>query len=677
MINRFELLFLLIVTELINFKLKMKHKIVLGFLFFLQLGYVTAQNAEKQVLFTIDETPFYTDEFIRVYNKNLDLVKDDSQKDLDVYFDLFLGYKLKVNKAYKIGLNNSVKYQNELKSYRTQLAKNYTNDSKVTQHLIEEAYERGLVEIKASHILIMVDANASPEDTLTAYNKIKRIKANIDGGKSFEDAAVEFSQDPSAKDNKGNLGYFSVFRMVYDFENQAYKTPKGKVSEPFRTSFGYHIIKVNDVRTSQGEVTASHIMIVNKPGEDEAIAKKTIEDIYQKHKQGETFEALAQQYSDDKSSSSKGGVLQRFGTGQLSSEEFEETAFGLKNPGDVSEPFKSQYGWHIVKLIEKHPVKTFEESKFEIENKIKRDDRSRVITSSLNEKLKAKYPVKTDKVFYDRLKSYIPEEYYKQTWSVSKEQMEGYNRDLLTIDNKAKISGVTFINFVLDQQKVSHSIKPIGTLVDNLYQKFVERELANYYDQNLESEFEEFKFVMNEYREGLLLFDLMEREIWERSKTDTIGQQQFYLENQKNYQWKERMVTDIYSSTSKDDLLKALKYAKNKKSVDFIKEKLNTKENVKIMVQSGTYEQGDKIIPKGIAFEKGISDVVQVGEYYFFANTSKVLPAQVKELSEAKGKVINDYQQALEANWVNELKKEVTIKVNNEVLDAVKKQLNK
>ncbi|WP_438966394.1 peptidylprolyl isomerase [Flavobacterium sp.] len=655
----------------------MKHKIVLGLLLFLQLGYVKAQNTENQVLFTIDETPFYTDEFIRVYNKNLDLVKDNSQKDLDVYFDLFLGYKLKVNKAYKIGLNNSVKYQNELKSYRTQLAKNYTNDSKVTQNLIEEAYERGLVEIKASHILIMVDANASPEDTLIAFNKIKRIKANIDGGKSFEDAAVDFSEDPSAKDNKGNLGYFSVFRMVYDFENQAYKTPKGKVSEPFRTSFGYHIIKVNDIRTSQGEVTASHIMIVNKPGEDEDVAKKTIDDIYQKYKQGETFEALAQQYSDDKSSSSKGGVLQRFGTGQLSSEEFEETAFGLKNPGDVSEPFKSQYGWHIVKLIEKHPVKTFEESKFEIENKIKRDDRSRVITSTLNEKLKAKYPVKTDKVFYDRLKSYIPDEYYKQTWTVSKEQMEGYNRDLLTIDNKAKISGVTFINFVLDQQKVSHSIKPIGTLVDNLYQKFVERELANYYDQNLESEFEEFKFVMNEYREGLLLFDLMEREIWERSKTDTIGQQQFYLENQKNYQWKERMVTDIYSSTSKDDLLKALKYAKNKKSVDFIKEKLNTKENVKIMVQSGTYEQGDKIIPKGIAFEKGISDVVQVGEYYFFANTSKVLPAQAKELSEAKGKVINDYQQALEANWVNELKKEVTIKVNNEVLDAIKKQLKK
>jgi peptidyl-prolyl cis-trans isomerase SurA len=655
----------------------MKHKIVLGLLLFLQLGYVKAQNTENQVLFTIDETPFYTDEFIRVYNKNLDLVKDNSQKDLDVYFDLFLGYKLKVNKAYKIGLNNSVKYQNELKSYRTQLAKNYTNDSKVTQNLIEEAYERGLVEIKASHILIMVDANASPEDTLIAFNKIKRIKANIDGGKSFEDAAVDFSEDPSAKDNKGNLGYFSVFRMVYDFENQAYKTPKGKVSEPFRTSFGYHIIKVNDIRTSQGEVTASHIMIVNKPGEDEDVAKKTIEDIYQKYKQGETFEALAQQYSDDKSSSSKGGVLQRFGTGQLSSEEFEETAFGLKNPGDVSEPFKSQYGWHIVKLIEKHPVKTFEESKFEIENKIKRDDRSRVITSSLNEKLKAKYPVKTDKVFYDRLKSYIPEEYYKQTWSVSKEQMEGYNQDLLTIDNKAKISGVTFINFVLDQQKINHSIKPIGALVDNLYQKFVERELANYYDQNLESEFEEFKFVMNEYREGLLLFDLMEREIWERSKTDTIGQQQFYLENQKNYQWKERMVTDIYSSTSKDDLLKALKYAKNKKSVDFIKEKLNTKENVKIMVQSGTYELGDKIIPKGIAFEKGISDVVQVGEYYFFANTSKVLPAQVKELSEVKGKVINDYQQALEANWVSELKKEVTIKVNSEVLDAVKKQLKK
>jgi peptidyl-prolyl cis-trans isomerase SurA len=653
----------------------MKNKFVFGLLLLLQFSNVFSQ--ENEVLFSIDDKPFYTDEFIRVYNKNLDLVKDDSQKDLDVYFDLFLGYKLKVDKAYKTGLQNNLKYQNELKSYRTQLSKNYTSDSKVTEALTEEAYKRSLKEIKASHILILVDENASSADTLKAYNQIKKIREEIINGLPFDNAAVKYSQDPSAKDNKGDLGYFSVFRMVYPFESAAYNTPKGSVSKITRTRFGYHIIKVTDVRENEGEVAVAHIMILDKKDENGIdVSRKTIEEIYQKIQQGEKFEGLAQQFSDDKSSSSKGGVLQRFGRGQLSSEEFEKEAFALKNNGDISKPFKSQFGWHIVKLIDKFPVQTFAESKYELENKIRRDDRSKLITSTLTDKLKKKYTISSDYKMLERVKKLVDDSYYKQAWEVKPDVLKEMNKKLLLINNDQVVNASTFLQYIQDQQKQNLQIKPIYSLVDHLYEQFVDLKLNEYYDANLESEFPEFKYVMNEYREGLLLFDLMEREIWERSKSDTIGQKQFYLNNVANYQWKKRIGADIFSSTSKSAIEKAYKYAKKRKDIDYIKEKLNQEGKVDIMVQSGLYEDGDKTLPKTITNEEGLSKIVKEGDYYFFMNVKEVLPAQAKDFLEARGRVINDYQQYLEANWVNELKQDVTIKVNRDVLQKIKKQLN-
>ncbi|UPT71482.1 MAG: peptidylprolyl isomerase [Flavobacterium sp. JAD_PAG50586_2] len=349
-----------------------------GLLFLMSIAGI-AQNSTKEVLFTINEKPYYTDEFSRIYKKNLDLVKDDTQKDLNQYLDLFVGYKLKVNKAYKLGLQNNAPYQNELKSYRTQLAKTYFNDTKITQELLEEGYNRLQKEIKTSHILVLADENATPEDTLKAYNKINDIRKKALAGEDFAALAVQYSEDPSAKDNKGDLGYFSAFRMVYPFENAAYNTPKGEVSKIIRTRFGYHILKIYDVRANRGEITVAHIMILNpKPEEtDKDKAKNTINDIYSKISQGEKFEDLAKQFSEDKSSSSKGGLLNKFGSGQLSSEEFENTAFSLANVGDISKPFQSQFGWHIVKLIEKHPIKTMEEMKPELETKIGKDDRSK------------------------------------------------------------------------------------------------------------------------------------------------------------------------------------------------------------------------------------------------------------------------------------------------------------
>lgn len=636
-----------------------------------------AQNIKKEVLFTIDNKPYYTDEFARVYNKNLDLVKDESQKDLTQYLELFIGYKLKINKANKLGLQNGTTYQNELKSYRAQLSKNYITDSKVTKELVDEAYQRSQKEVHASHILITVDENAAPEDTLKAYNKIVDIRKRAVAGEDFGKLAQENSQDPSAKENKGDLGYFSSFRMVYAFESAAFNTPKGKISNPIRTRFGYHIIKVDDVRDNRGEIQVAHIMILNPKPEDtdKDKAKNTINEIYKKLQQGEKFEDLAKQFSEDKSSSSKGGVLNRFGSGQLSSEEFENVAFSLTKDKPVSEPFQTKFGWHIAKLIERFPLKTYDEMKPELENKVGKDDRSRKITNSLNEKLRKKYPIKRNDKVYAAVAKAVTPDFYENKWELPKDT-KAYDAKLFTIQDK-DVTGTDFLKYIATQQKAGSGIRPVNKMVDKMYEKFVDDQLNTYYNDHLEGEFPEFAAVMEEYRDGLLLFDLMEKEIWEKSKTDTIGLKNFYDTRKTNYTWKNRADVVIISSTNEKMIKEAQKMLKKGSTPDQIKEKLNTKDKVEVMTNAGTFEEGNDALPKGLQFKEGLSEITKDGQYYFVTKVNKVLPAGIKTLEECKGKCINDYQQYLEQRWVDDLKAEFTVKTNPEVFERVKKELQK
>lgn len=643
-----------------------------GLLFLMSIA-GTAQNSTKEVLFTINEKPYYTDEFSRIYKKNLDLVKDDTQKDLNQYLDLFIGYKLKVNKAYKLGLQNNTPYLNELKSYRAQLAKNYFNDTKITQELVEEGYNRLQKEIKTSHILVLVDDNATAEDTLKAYKKIEDIRKKALAGEDFAELAAQYSEDPSAKENKGDLGYFSAFRMVYPFENAAYNTPKGEISKIIRTRFGYHILKVYDVRANRGEITVAHIMILNPKPEDtdKDKAKNTINDIYKKIQQGEKFEDLAKQFSEDKSSSSKGGVLNKFGSGQLSSEEFENTAFSLANVGDISKPFQSQFGWHIVKLIEKHPIKTMEEMKPELESKIGKDDRSKKITASLNEKLRKKYTYKRDEKQFAAMSKLVNNDFYEAKWKAP----ETFNNGTLLTINAKKIDDKAFLEFVDRQQKLGSKTKPVSKLTSELYDKFLDEQLTTYYDENLETDNPEFANVMEEYRDGLLLFDLMEKEIWDRAKTDTLGLKNFYEAHKAEHMWKKRVEVTIASSTKMDIIKKAQALMKKGAEPPAVKEKLNVGNVVNVMTNRGVFEEGSDALPKNMKYNVGVSDIFKEGEYYFVTDVKKIIPEGVKSLDECKGKVVNDYQQNLEQGWVDDLKKEFTVKVNTDVFDKIKKQL--
>lgn len=472
-------------------------KICIVFLIFTK-GF--SQNS-KHVLFTINNKPYYTQEFINTYKKNLQVTKSNNENIKD-YLKLFIDYKLKIEEAKNLGLDTIQKFKNEVQQYKNQLIIPYFRNDSLTDKLVEEAYNRLTKEINVSHILIFLSPNAAPKDTLIAYNKLLKARNLILSGEKFEEVANKFSQDPSVKQNGGNIGYFTAFQMVYPFENKAFNTSVNEVSMPFRTKFGYHILKVNNVRKNRGEVEVAHIMIKN----DNENSKQRIDSIYQIliHKKMD-FYNLAKKVSDDKASAVNGGRLKKFGTGKMI-ESFTNVAFSLKKENDISKPFKTEFGWHIVKLIKKYPVESFEEMKPKLTEKVKRDERFKIVNEALFKKLNHKFNVKTNIIAL--------EQFNMDNW---KSHPEKFDKVLLSINQK----NYTQKDFGMFLNRQNQKNIPLA------YQKYKQNKLLDFYKNYLENTNPDFVNMFSEFKDGMLLFDLLESKVWKKSK-DSIGLNNFY-----------------------------------------------------------------------------------------------------------------------------------------------------
>lgn len=480
---------------------------------------IVFSQKKSKVLLTIDGEKVTISDFKRVYEKNLDAIDNEEAKDVEKNLDLFINYKLKVKEAYNVKLDTLQTYIKEMESYRNQLSAPYMQDSTFINKLVKDAYFRTKNEVKAKHILIKTPEVATPKDTLEAYNKITLIRNRILKGEDFEKVAVEVSEDPSARDdansgregNKGNLGYFSAFRMVYPFEAAAYTTKIGKVSEPFRTRFGYHILKVDSLRLSKGEVEVAHILITDKTSKGEEIANE----VYKKLQSDEQFASLARKYSDDTGTKNKGGKLRQFGTGVMV-KPFEDAAFSLQKEGEYSKPFQTRFGWHIVTLIKKHPIASFDELERELKNKVRSGEGAQLSQKAVINKLKLKYNVLENekaKAIFDR----------KDVNSIAKDSLQLV---ILSINDK-KIKQEEFANFIKNKRNVS---------VFELFNDFKDLEIMSYYKENLEKTEPEFANTIQEYKDGLLLFELMQQKIWEKSSKDTLGLKTFFDDNITKYQ---------------------------------------------------------------------------------------------------------------------------------------------
>ena len=615
----------------------------------------------QDILLEIEDDRISLEEFKHIFNKNNDNEEIDKEY-LDEYIELFVNFKLKVKEAKSLGFDTVKTFVDELEGYRKQLARPYLRDDNFNDELFDEALDRIQYDINADHILI----NINDENNDEALNKIKEIRKQIlSGNISFEDAAVKFSDDKSAIENKGNLGYFTAFMMVYDFETAAYNTAVGDISEPVKTKYGYHLLKINDIRKAVGERKVAHIMFkTGKNAKPDKIkdAKNKILETYNLLKNGDKFAEVAERFSEDRSTAVKGGILPPFGVGKMVPE-FENQSFKLKKVGDFSEPFQTDYGWHIVMLIEDNPIIVNDDLYLKVKTGIERDSRSKLSTEFMAKKLKDQYSVKVYKDNFNSLRRKAVNDVSKSIWD---------GKNALSLDKPLfKIESMIFYqneftDYILKNQKNNNNF-------DNLYLEFFDKSIFVYEESQLENKYPEFKVLLNEYREGILLFDLTNKNVWKKAVDDSLGLAEFFANNLDNYTWEERIDASVYKcidlKTAKK--VKNLIYKLNRGNIDNEKilKKINEESALSLEISSKNYVKGENKFIDSIEWKKGISKDIKTekGEYIII-NVKNILPSGQMQLSEVKGKVISDYQKFLDTEWITFLRDKYKYSVNKDLL---------
>jgi peptidyl-prolyl cis-trans isomerase SurA len=639
------------------------------FLAFLILsGGVFAQSSDP-VLMTINGKPVLKSEFEYIYNKN-NANNSLDKKTLDEYVDLFINFKLKVEEAKAQGIDTTKSFINELSGYRSQLTKPYLTDSKVDEALLHEAYNRSKEDVDISHILIRIPQNATAADTLKAWNEINTIYKRLQK-EDFAKVAKEVSQDPSAEKNGGHLGWISAFRTVYPFETVAYNTPVGSFSKPVRTAFGYHIIKVHNRRNSLGEVLVAHIMIFTTKDDDAANkkAKILIDSLYQRVLAGDDFGMLANKYSNDKGSSTKNGELPWFGTGRMVPE-FEDAAFALKEKGDVSKPIQSPYGWHILKLIDKKGLASYDELKSDLERKIKRDERGTMGQKAFltKSRIENNFRLNSDnlKEFYKILGN------HKLSDSVFIADAGKLNKPLFSFADK-NYTQADFAKYLKKNTMTEKSIP--SEIIDEKLDAFVDAELLAYEDAQLEKKYDDFRYLMQEYHDGILLFEVSNREVWDKASKDTEGLAKYFKQHKDVYKWEKPHYKGRVILCKDKETFNAAKLIVKKSAPDSIDKYLRTRLNDSIQhvkIEKGLFVQGDnKVVDKMIFKTK--DKFIPAADYPYAFVIGKMLKYKPEDYTDVRGLVTADYQEYLEQEWIKALRAKYPVTVDQNVLKTVKK----
>lgn len=629
----------------------------------------TAIYANDPVLMKINGKPVLKSEFEYIYNKNNSNNSLD-KKTLDEYVDLFVNFKLKVEEAKTQGLDTTKSFINELSGYRSQLTKPYLTDAKVDESVLQEAYSRLKEDVEVSHILIRLQPNALPADTLVAWKKINTIAKRIEK-EDFGKVAKEVSEDESAKENNGYIGWISAFRTVYPFETMAYNTKPGTISKPVRTAFGYHIVKVQNRRESLGEILVAHIMRFTEQGNDakNKAAKISIDSIYERVKAGDDFGKLASALSDDKGSASKNGELPWFGTGRMIPE-FENAAFALKNKGDVSVPIQSSYGWHIIKLIDRKGIETFENMKEDLQSKVKRDERASLGLKSFVSKLKKDYNFSVNNESLAAYYSLLDKK--TLTDSIFKLEIAKLAKPIMTIADKT-FTQTNFSNFLNANTYTDKTVA--SEIIDEKFAAFAEKELLAYEDGQLENKYDDFRFLMQEYHDGILLFEVSNNEVWEKASKDTEGLAKYFNEHKADYKWEKPHFKGRLISCKDKETFKAAKAIVKKSHNDSIDKYLRTRLNDSIQhvkVEKNIYILGDNKQVDKLAF-KSKAAVEADKDYPFVFVSGKMLKSLPEDYTDVRGLVTADYQEYLEKAWIAKLRSKYPVEIDKKILETVKK----
>ena len=675
-----------------------------------------AQPANKDaILMTIGNDKVTVDEFLSVFkkNNNKEGVAMD-KKSMEEYLDLYTVFRLKVKEAKELGIDTTKAFRDELSGYRKTLAQPYLTEKEAIDNLTKEAYDRMKWDVRTSHIMVKMDADedsaeaytkvllikdfiggksnaanmkkyeamvktnlkisktSSPKDTLLAYNKIHPLKEMMKLKMHDFASVAKVVSDHNSKASSGDVGYLSGMTQgfPYEYENAAYRAKQGEVYGPFRSAMGYHLMIVTDKRAHK-EMHLEHIMLLFKKSmkhDDSLKMKMKIDSISGLIKKGESFEELAKKVSDHKETAKKGGDIGWLSISANFPPEFKDAAFMIKSNGQVSEPVKTKFGWHLIKKIGDRDLLPFDSIKSELKIKVQKDPRANVAKDMMIAKMKVKYN------FKETMPKNISDFYAvaDSTFSTGMwkaEKAKPLNKPMLTILDRT-YNQQDFAQYIEKNYRTVGKISP-KRVIDALYKPFVDEVVMNSMESNLEKEHIDFKMLMDEYRDGILLFNLTDTKVWSKAIKDTTGAKDYYGKHTDHFMWDERLDASIYTVKNEKIADQVKKLLKANKSDKDIFAAVNKDTVVNVSVESKLYMKGDNAMldnnwtPGITANTKGKNDKI------VFANVKKIMKPMPKSYSESRGLVTSEYQTFLEKDWIDSLKKKYTVAIDRKVFDSI------
>lgn len=633
-------------------------------------GSLLAQPPQSPVLFSFDDESVSLPEFKYVYFKNNPNNPDPTIQDLQEYLNLYINFKLKVAEAENKHVDTLPNVRRDLSNYLEQLYKS-SLEKILMDDLLNEAYERMKQDVRVSHILISVAPDAKPEDTLKAYQKIMSVRDQLLNSKDFEKVAQEVSDDQYVQENKGDIGYITALSIpFYNFETAAYETPVGSVSLPVRTRLGYHLVHPTDKRPAMGSIQVAHILVKvpeDATDEDFKKAKAKADSLYRLLQNGADFGEVAKAHSDDKMTADNGGLMEPFGAGRMIPS-FEITAYNLKQDGDIAKPFKSKFGYHIIKRVSRTGIGEKADLEEDMKKKIQRDERFNIARERQLADYKKKFAFVEFPDRFDPLTKLADSTLLEGKWSYDGLPKD-MNKTLFMLQDR-EYTADDFLEFVAQNQVRQRGITPKAAL-EQMYEKFKERSILEYGISKVD---EDYPMLKQEYHDGILMFALMDDQVWSKAIKDTAGLEAYYAQHKSDHMWDTRAHAKIYTIHDPAQAEKIMKKAE-KWDDDKLRSKFNKDEaNPVLTISEVKVEKGTNPMVDTTGWEMGFGTMQQVNDSTLeVVRVLGTVPPEPKALNEARGAFISDYQQYLEKTWVESLRKKYPVTLHDDLLQKLLK----
>jgi len=614
------------------------------------------------VLMTVDGKDVTVSEFEYLYNKNN--AQQVEPQSLESYLDLFVNYRLKVADALRAKADTAKSFITEFEKYRDDLARPYISDRQEAERLRREAYDHRLRDVTVSHIMVSRNDGKAVADSLLSLIK--------SGKASFEDIARKASIDRPSAQRGGLMGVVTAGRFPYAFEEMAFNTPVGEISEPVNSGFGWHIIRVEKSEPAKGEVNAAHILLLTRGVSDEAkaLTKLRIDSIYQAAKNGADFADLAKRFSQDPGSARNGGDLGWFGAGMMV-QPFDSISFALP-AGAVSEPFETTFGYHIIYKKDARGVASFEELEKEIDDEIARDYRANLPVKAALKAVASRSGASMNESTLEALGIMIDAD--TATISAATANALAHSKLPAYVIGKKEVSVAEVLkNTPLPQGLAAKEAKSfLRSIIENAYEK----ELFAIAEADLEKENAEYRNLLNEYRDGILLFDISNRKVWERATTDEAGLAEFFNKSRDKYVWEQPKFKSYVIFATNDSVLSQINEYLSTITTpvtdrDAFTKALRDRFGKDVKVERVIAARGENVITDYLGFNAAKPDVQSQRWPVYVAFQGKVISAP-EEVADVRGAVVTDYQQMLEAKWIKELHEKYSVKINRKELKKLK-----